>query len=125
MLVGRGSTNGILVFGTDGKLKGQLAASNKPVAELEVNALAVDETGTIFALSDSADKPIVILDRDGQIKATIGDNSLGRLGFQSPLAIAVDKGGNLIVADESRARVQRWNPVDNTVRAGDPLPDTN
>jgi sugar lactone lactonase YvrE len=122
MYVGRGAGNGILVLGPDGKLKGQLNPNNKLVAEASVYALSLDDAGQVYAVLNSSDQPINVITKDGQVKASYGKQGLNVLEFLSPVGVSVDTGGNLYVAESTGARVQRWNPSDSSVKAGDPIP---
>ncbi len=122
ILVGRGNGNGILLLGSDGKIKGQFSPNNKLVSELSIYSMAQDTQGTIYAIESSSQHPLVVIDKQGQLKSSTGGEGRNTLEFLETSAIVIDEADNLYVAEQNGARIQRWHPEDSTLKQGAPIP---
>lgn len=73
--------------------------------------IAVKPDGTIL-VSDANNHRILFLDRAGHVLTTVGAGTRagGRHGFNVPAAIAVDRAGNIYVADTLNGRIVKLSP---------------
>lgn len=78
--------------------------------------IAVGANGYIY-LVDGVNNRIIVLDRQGRMKFTFGQEGTGPGEFQHPLGIDISKQGRVFIADSGNHRVQIFDSKGNFVRS--------
>ena len=119
-LAGQGKGDGIFVGDGFADGKGTSARFNLP------NGIAVDKAGNVY-VADSINHRIRKIDSTGNVTTIAGDGTEGfadgngtSTKFSKPYGIAVDKAGNIYVADMDNHRIRKIDSTGNvTTIAGD------
>jgi DNA-binding beta-propeller fold protein YncE len=122
------ANNRIQKFGPDGRFLarfgrngGDGSASRARGEFSDPRGLATDRAGDLW-VADHANNRVQKLAPDGRFLAVIGHNGgegsagVGPAEFRRPRGVAVDRAGNLFVADKDNHRIQVFDPAGNFVR---------
>jgi sugar lactone lactonase YvrE len=121
----RGAITTVAGGGPTGYLQGGFAGDGGPATEAELNApsaVAVGPTGDLF-VADARNNRVRLISADGTITTLAGNGTEGFRGdggpateaeLDFPAGLAVDRAGNLYIADTNNHRVRKVTP-DRTI----------
>jgi DNA-binding beta-propeller fold protein YncE len=103
----------IYVFSADGESKGEVTAP-AGFEDWHPLGLTFDEAGDLYVADVTPDKHrIIVLDPDGKLKLSFGEQGEADGQFWYPNGIAVDEDGRMFVADSNNGRMQAFDKDGN------------
>lgn len=107
LYVGDAQQKKIFVLNSEGKIVA--VRDIAPIIE-NIGGIAVDKARKRIIATDIRKHKVFVLGLDGSIISSIGKRGGGDGEFNYPTAVALDREGNIVVADSMNARVQRFTP---------------
>lgn len=111
LFVGDGANNCVNVFSLKNDSKKPLKVIGGPAPEVNfsmVRGLALDESGRLYVV-DTLKSAIEVFDKDGKFIFSLGAKGQDDGEFLFPYGIAINKKGEIYIADWGNNRVQVWS----------------
>jgi len=86
-----------------------------PTEANQPSDLSVGPNGYVY-LVDGVNNRVIVLDRQGRVKITFGQEGTGKGEFEHPLGIDISKDGMVYIADSGNHRVQVFDANGNFIR---------
>lgn len=97
-------SKGLQAFEADGTFRGLIGSPEVKVAQ----GIAAADDGTLYVTGFG--RQVLVFGPDGTPRASLGEEGLGPGQLVNPVDVAVDRDGNLYVADAANARIEKLAP---------------